>query len=66
MQITGKCTQIINLLEFTKTIRIQDKGKEPVQGFLYKFITFIDFPISSHVFPANTKMVVWGVVGGKH
>ena len=34
--------------------------------FFCSFITFIDFPISFHVVPTNTKNVVVDVVVGKY
>ena len=34
--------------------------------FFWHFITFIDFPISFHVVPINTKNVVVDVVVGKY
>ena len=40
--ISGKCTKSIDLLKFTKLIRIQDKEKDPFQGlFFIKLTTFI-------------------------
>ena len=44
-------------------------GKRPleIRGlFFCSFITFIDFPISFHVVPANTKNVVVDVVVGNY
>ena len=37
-----------------------------IEVFFCSFITFIDFPISFHVVPLNTKNVVVDVVVGKY